>query len=92
MLASTTRFTFSSRVSLLTCSQVFCSRQSFSVPLHFWIFISGSLRRLVGPLVFPFKSSMKKAGKYIGPTVEDRLSKEKQYGRDYPERPVGVTP
>ena len=33
---------------------------------------------------------MKKAGKYLGPMVKERLEKERQYGRDYPGRPVCV--
>ncbi|KAJ7133819.1 cytochrome P450 [Mycena filopes] len=45
------------------------------------------LKPFVAPLLSTRKSSLRHALKFLGPILEDRLEKERQYGQDWADRP-----
>jgi len=45
------------------------------------------LKPILGPVLSPHKSALRRMLKFLGPTLDARLEKENQYGRDWPERP-----
>ncbi|KAJ6500258.1 cytochrome P450 [Mycena vulgaris] len=49
--------------------------------------LPGFLKPILGPFISTRKSSVRHALKFLGPIITDRLEKEKEYGRDWPERP-----
>ncbi|ESK85449.1 cytochrome p450 [Moniliophthora roreri MCA 2997] len=45
------------------------------------------MKPLVGKMMTPVHKSIKRAMVHLGPNIEERLKKEEEYGRDYPDRP-----
>ena len=43
----------------------------------------------MGRLVSPVKSGARRGLRYVGPVIEERLRKYEEYGREYPDKPVG---
>lgn len=44
--------------------------------------------RLAGRLLTNVPASIKRAMVHLGPIIQDRLDKEKQYGQNWPGKPV----
>ncbi|KAK7451288.1 hypothetical protein VKT23_012628 [Stygiomarasmius scandens] len=47
-----------------------------------------ALHSIVGPLFSPLPSSLKRARKHLGHLCQERIDKDRQYGRDWDGRPV----
>ncbi|KAJ7191409.1 cytochrome P450 [Mycena pura] len=45
------------------------------------------LKPILGPVFWTRRSSRRRARAFLGPLLEERLEKERQYGRDWPGRP-----
>jgi hypothetical protein len=59
--------------------------------LHRMSLIWAAIRRILGPLLATRKSSLRDALKYLGPLLDERLEKERENGREWPNRPVRVS-
>jgi hypothetical protein len=44
--------------------------------------------RIVGNFIAKKPSHIKRAMKHLAPIIEERLRKEKEYGKDWPSKPV----
>jgi hypothetical protein len=52
------------------------------------IIILNEIYSLVGHYLTPVPKSVQRTIDYLGPTLEDRLEKDRELGFDWPERPV----
>ncbi|KAJ6623269.1 cytochrome P450 [Mycena sp. CBHHK59/15] len=46
------------------------------------------LKPILGPVLSTRKSSLRRALKFLGPMLDQRLQKEEQYGSDWPDKPA----
>ncbi|KAJ7902538.1 cytochrome P450 [Mycena olivaceomarginata] len=49
--------------------------------------LPGFVKPIFGPLLSTRKSSLRHALKFLGPLIDERLAKENEHGRDWPDRP-----
>ncbi|KAJ7258282.1 cytochrome P450 [Mycena rebaudengoi] len=49
--------------------------------------LPGFVKPIFGPLLSMRKSSLRHALKFLGPLIDERLAKENEHGRDWPDRP-----
>ncbi|KAJ7196258.1 cytochrome P450 [Mycena pura] len=54
-------------------------------------FLPYFLRPIFGPLLSTRKSSVRRALKFLGPMINDRLDNEREYGPDWPDKPNDLT-
>ncbi|KAJ7511671.1 cytochrome P450 [Mycena galericulata] len=49
--------------------------------------LPGFLKPIFGPMISTRKNSVRRALKFLGPIIDERLEKDRLHGRDWPERP-----
>lgn len=52
-------------------------------------FLKSLLARVIGEIITSVPKSTRHAMKFLAPIIEERLSKIEEYGKDYPDKPVG---